>query len=706
MDFGLPHLLSIGGYLQAHLKVRVEILDLNYEGGDHRHLQRRLEELGPFLTIGLSCYSSFDYLRVMALGRFVKQLYPDVPLVSGGYHASALSEDLLFDGSPFDVVFRGEGELPMRQMVEKLLAGETIERGAIAPQHVTNIDDLPPYRWELLSHYWPRALDIGRKFQIYLSRGCPYHCTFCMERAKGDYRWRGYSAQRAVEELERLKQFTDLSQWVVNVADPLFGFPRAWRREFLQGVISRGLLPRQYWTLTRADDLDEEDVELLAKANFSIGIGMESGSETMLKIMNKTKSPGRYLEALGRLALLSRKHGLNWAGNIIVGHPGETHQTMRETRDFLLGLFTSAKETCGWLSIDPFRFYPGSQVHEELMTYEKEFGTQVHHPQWWKSWYDGSFRAEHVEPSSSLSFADRVNFMYEAYPPVIDEIHQRFRGQGRSVDQVFRRSLDEQRLQMSDAARQDLLRRAEYARGGFGNSATPAELSLPIGLQIKDASVRRREDAVRRLLQGGVLRSESIVAALLSVRAEDFLSEPEADAMYRDRLPDIKTEGLAPPWLSISAYALALEAFNPSAGMRMADLLGQRGYFAALLAALVGDDGQVQVLCSEGRRTKRALAKQLKGFKQVNVIAGAATEVEGLAGDFDGVFFPGALPAIPTSWQKLLLDNGGQVVTFVGPRFGVQDMVAAIQRNGAMGERVIARMRVPIVAGLHGWLRA
>ena len=71
--------------------------------------------------------------------------------------------------------------------------------------------------------------------------------------------------------------------------------------------------------------------------------------------MQKGNTPDRYLGAMKRLARLSVKHGLNWASNIIVGHPGETQASMAQTRDYLRELFASGKETCGWLSIDPFR---------------------------------------------------------------------------------------------------------------------------------------------------------------------------------------------------------------------------------------------------------------------------------------------------------------------------------------------------------------
>ncbi|MDP6934639.1 MAG: radical SAM protein, partial [Myxococcota bacterium] len=518
MDFGLPHLVSIGGWLRAHTGVRVEILDLNYEGADHQHLVRRLEELGPLLLVGLSAYSSFDVRRVTTLARFIRERFPDVPLVTGGYHASALPGELVHEGSPFDSVVVGEGERPMQQIVQTLLGGGTLEP-RYGPDMIQDLDTMPPTAWDLLDRYWPRALDIGRKLQVYLSRGCPYHCTFCMERAKSGYQWRAFGPERAVQELERLATFTDLGQWVVNVADPLFGFKRSWRRKVLRGIIDAGLQPRQFWTLTRSDDLEDEDVELLARARFSIGIGMESGSPTMLELMQKGNKPDAYLAAMQRLARLSRKHGLSWAANIIVGHPGETEQTLRESHAFVTELFTSAKQTCGWLSIDPFRLYPGSHVHQARDSYTARYGTRFYHPEWWKDWYDAGFRAQHLDPSDSLSFERRVELLHELYPPLVEQVQARFRGQGRNIDRVFARSLDDQRKSLTPDHRDLLLDKARRVRGQPHTPERP-EVSFPLGLHLRDPWVRRRELAVRRLLDQGVLRTTALVEALLRVAPE------------------------------------------------------------------------------------------------------------------------------------------------------------------------------------------
>ncbi len=492
VDFGVPHLVAIGGYLIEHTGVRVEILDLNYEGGDLRDLERQLDALGPFLMIGVSAYSSFDLLRVLSLARFLRDRYPGVPLVTGGYHASALPGDLR---PHFDVVVPGEGELGMRGLVETLLGGSAIEPGVLPPSVVPDLDALPPYRWELLDRYWPHATRIGRKLQIYLSRGCPYRCAFCMERAKSGYSWRAFSPQRAVDELARLSTFTDLAPWTINIADPLFGFRRRWRREVLRGIVDRQLLPLHYWTLTRSDDLDDEDIQLLSRARFAIGIGLESGSPQMLQIMQKGNRADRYLDAVTRLARLSQRHGLNWAVNVIVGHPGETPRTAAETYAFLQGLFLDGPSSRGWLSVDPFRLYPGSQVHQQAEQYTQTHGARFYHPRWWMSWYDGPFRAQHLDPSREMRYEDRLSWMFSRYEPLLRQIHERFEGPGGAVGQIYARSQLSEIDMLQPAAKQVLLDRAALAAG-----AAAEPLTVPIGLDVRDPEVRALEEAIRARL--------------------------------------------------------------------------------------------------------------------------------------------------------------------------------------------------------------
>lgn len=690
-DFGLPHLVALGGYLRAHTGVRVEILDLNYEGGDHNDLVRTLDELGPYLLVGLSCYSSMDYRRVLALGRFLKARLPDVPLISGGYHASALPGDLVFEGSPFDGVVVGEGELPVRGLVEHLLGGGTFEGGVLQRSLPEDLDALPPYQWDLLDRYWPRAHDIGRKLQIYLSRGCPYRCTFCMERAKSGYSWRAYSPERAVDELRRLASVTDLSRWLVNIADPLFGFQRRWRREVLEGIVRHGLLPRGYWTLTRSDDLDDPDFELLGQARFAIGIGLESGSPAMLRRMHKGNQPGRYLDAVRRLARRSHDHGLTWAVNVIVGHPSETPETLEETLAFVTELFASTPQTRGWLSVDPFRLYPGSEVHQNMDGWEAQHGARFYHRRWWTSWYDGPLRAQHLDPSDTLDFAERVSFMFERYPPLLADIQARFRGQGRDIDRVFEHSIAGQVRHLVPERRDQLL--------AFASSARPAPtappLEVPIGLNLRDPWVRRREAAVRRLLDAGALRSGELVAALLDTPPQAWLPDDVARGFLEARTVPPEAEGVAPSVVALRALVLAVEALEPSEGEVVADLAARSGLLAALLSRLVGPDGRVQVV-PHAPEWGAGLRLQLAPLRNVEV-------VDRPRGPLDRAIVAGALPRAASGWAELLAE-GGRLVAFLGPRFRVQDLVSLTRRGDRLDERRLARVRVPVLGGPGGWV--
>ena len=701
MDFGLPHLVSMGGYLREHTGVRVEILDLNYEGGDHHDLQRTIEGLGPFLVIGLSLYSSFDYMRVMALARFLKDKFPAVPMVAGGYHASAMPTDVVFEQSPFDAVIRGEGERPMLEIVTGLLGGGGLEKVEYGPDVVPVLDELPYYAWDLLDRYWPRAQTIGRKLQIYLSRGCPYHCTFCMERSKSGYSWRAYSPERAIEELRRLAARTDLSHWVVNLADPLFGFRRSWRREVLEGIIANDLLPRQYWTLTRSDDLDDVDVDLLARARFSIGIGMESGSPRMLGIMQKGNQPERYLDALRRLARLSRLHGLNWAANIIVGHPGENLASMRETHTMVSELFTSASETCGWVSIDPFRLYPGAHVHEAIDAYSERFGSVFHNPTWWKSWYDGAFHAQHIDPSHDLSYEDRVRFMVDAYGPLIGEVQSRFRGQGRSIDRVYRRSIEEQRKLLSPAHRDLLIRRGKRAEASCSTVERISSLSFPLGLHVKDPWVRKRENGVRRLLDQGVLRTQALVEALLQVAPERFMPAADAEAMLADRQPET-AEGLAPVSLPLRTLAAGLEALEPALGDAIVDATAASGHLAAVLSHLVGERGRVVAL--HPCRVTTPMVRALAAYGNVEVRPGDPSSLLQAPERWDGLWVGAAMPRFPSQLRQVLRDPDGRAIAFLGPRFRPQDLVSLTRRGDTLGERRVGRVTVPVLGGRFGWL--
>jgi protein-L-isoaspartate O-methyltransferase len=341
-----------------------------------------------------------------------------------------------------------------------------------------------------------------------------------------------------------------------------------------------------------------------------------------------------------------------------------------------------------------------------MATYEQLHGTRFFHPEWWKSWYDGPFRAQHLDPGRHLDYEARVRFMYEAYPPLVDEIVRRFRGQGRSVDRVFARSLAEQVVQMSASTRDGLLARGRRARGAAdAEGRTRPALAFPIGLHVKDARVRLREQAVTRLLERGILRTEALVEAFLQVPPERYLAEPAASAMLRGETAAVDGEGEVASHLSLETYAMAFEALEPSLGDRVVDLTARSGYPSAVLSLLVGAEGLVLAVHPGGGPEASALEASLSHLENVDVTENHAPYLLDLEDVYDGLFIGAALPVFPAALVESLREPGGRAVAFLGPRFSTQDLVALTRRGDALDERIVARVRVPVLAGHGGWLR-
>src|SRR5688500_17892417 len=99
-NFGVPQLSMLAGAVRGASGAHVGVVDVGIERAFGPVDLRALLAKGYDL-IGISCYSSFDYLKVMAIAEQVKQLAPRAWLVTGGYHPSARPDDFTGQDSPF-----------------------------------------------------------------------------------------------------------------------------------------------------------------------------------------------------------------------------------------------------------------------------------------------------------------------------------------------------------------------------------------------------------------------------------------------------------------------------------------------------------------------------------------------------------------------------------------------------------------------------
>jgi len=266
---------------------------------------------------------------------------PGNHVVAGGALANALVD--CWEGCPgLDVLAVGYGEQLVPTLVRWMrsgyrdleppsggryqeCAGTRVLRAA--PPVGKSLDGLPTPDWELAG----RAR--GRQFPMvhYESvRGCPYRCAFC------GYPYlfadRGYRAKSPARVVEEWLGYAAAGVEVVSCLDSLVTTPRRRVVELCERLIDAGA-PVRWIGYARGDDLvDSELCRLLARAGcHQLQIGAESGSQLVLDNMNKQ------LRVEDNLTGIANCHeaGIGTLVTVIIGFPGESAATVRETWEFL-----------------------------------------------------------------------------------------------------------------------------------------------------------------------------------------------------------------------------------------------------------------------------------------------------------------------------------------------------------------------------------
>ena len=197
---------------------------------------------------------------------------------------------------------------------------------------VPDLDALPLPMHELLplDRYRMPMLKGPYSFVV-TSRGCPAGCTFCIKHVSYGYRVRLRSPENIMEELWMLH---NLGIHNIHMYTDLFTVDRDQVVGLCQDILDAGLNIR--WTCnSRVDFVDEEMLRQMRQAGcWMISWGIESGSKEVLKRARKGYRQEQAEEALRWAKAAGIK---NW-GYFIIGLPGETEETIRQTIDFAKGL--------------------------------------------------------------------------------------------------------------------------------------------------------------------------------------------------------------------------------------------------------------------------------------------------------------------------------------------------------------------------------
>lgn len=327
------------GYLAGSLKTHHEVESHHFPEmvQARREIRKRLRSYRPDM-VGFTC-STFNRAYVQEMIRHIRAIDKGIKIVVGGVHPSYCTDQMLQQYGA-DVVVIGEGERTLPELCSAIEQGAPLEgvHGIsykvgnrilkTSPRDpVKNLDELP-----LPDYSYARAfIERSRTGFLITSRGCPVRCTFCSTSSYWGQKVRMHSPERVVDEMEMLVSQFDIKKIFFHDDTFNLGIPRV--LEICRGIKGRGI--EIDWACScRVVPVSEEMIATMVESGCRhICWGVESGSEQILRSINKKISLAQIRNAFELSTKFS--HILSTGAFSMVGNPGESEKTIRETVSFL-----------------------------------------------------------------------------------------------------------------------------------------------------------------------------------------------------------------------------------------------------------------------------------------------------------------------------------------------------------------------------------
>ena len=330
-------LLFLQNYLVAN-NIRSRIIDLNWQKPDELfEITRSIED--PIIGVTAQPHS---VLKALDIIKQLKKCNKNSVIVVGGNFFTKTHRDVLTRFKEVDVVVRDEGEITFYELVnaiqnKKSLGniegityrknGSIIENKTRKPENDIEKFALKYDRLDITNRFKEGILmrnyekENYRSFPVFIGRGCPRKCSFC------EYNQFKYRVRKIPAILHEIDYFIkNFGADYFAFADPSFCERGNFVREFCEILIKR--YSHIKWSCEARVDTPLDILELMAKAGcISIDFGLESGSEKVLKAINKDidlSKTTKFVKACYSLGIRSHMF-------LLVSLPEETEEDAMQT---------------------------------------------------------------------------------------------------------------------------------------------------------------------------------------------------------------------------------------------------------------------------------------------------------------------------------------------------------------------------------------
>jgi radical SAM superfamily enzyme YgiQ (UPF0313 family) len=312
--------------------------------------------------------SLFD---VVYLSKRIKERFPLIYIIVGGYHTTSAVEDLINEES-IDFACIGEGDYTLVELVQSLEKKHDLSlvKGLVYKQNgAVKINEKRDLRVDMESvpilaytklkqyRYKPWWSISGGDKQIFLStvtsKGCPMNCIWCSIARNEGLKYRCMSSERVISELMYMTK--ELGVTHISFEDASFTVLKNRVIAICEGIIKNNINIKWYCASTIIHGDDEQMLKIMKRAGCEvIFFGIETGNDAMLRKYKKTNK-----EQIARVIKTVRNIGIKPHCSFILGLPDDTKKTMDETIQFAIEL---EPESASFSIATP---YKGTSIYDE-----------------------------------------------------------------------------------------------------------------------------------------------------------------------------------------------------------------------------------------------------------------------------------------------------------------------------------------------------
>lgn len=321
---------------------------------------------------------SVHYKEINEVLKFSKKIKPDIITIVGGAIVTSNPKITCWGIRNIDYGVIGEGEETIIELADAIINRKNVsnikgiayfnekDEYIITEERipVKNLDTIPFPDYEGFeykeymklfapseNHFYSIIDDVRPGF-VMASRSCPFACTFCYHHPNSKYRQR--TLDNVFKEIDYLVEKYNVNY--LSISDELFSSNKNRIYEFAKRIKSYNI---RWWTNFRVSDVDKDTLEILKDSGlFMMSYGIESMNDKILMNMKKHITRTQIENALK----LTYDAKINIQGNIILGDPEETEETVKESIDFV-----KSYPEYG-LNLVMIRTYPFSQIYKYALS--------------------------------------------------------------------------------------------------------------------------------------------------------------------------------------------------------------------------------------------------------------------------------------------------------------------------------------------------